>query len=244
MSDIDIKAKVSDAIKQSEIKSVPKFCGFFSASEKAEILPLLKGVKHGFFGGYDEAERTVLLICPEWLEIENAEYPINALTFLFRKQDKLSHRDFLGSLMALGIKRNTVGDILVEEGRAVVFLLSEISEYVVGQIEKIGRVGVEIKAGFECPLPGMSGFIEETRTVASLRLDCVVSALSGKSRNASAELINAGLVALNSVAALKPTATVKNLDAIAIRGIGKFIIVSSDDLSKKGRIILKWKKYI
>ncbi len=243
MSDIDINLKISDAIKQVEMRSVPKYLGFLSPSEKAEILYLLKGIKHTFFGGYENAERAVLGIFPDWMEEQNAEFPLCALSFSFRQKDSLSHRDFLGSLMALGIKRSTVGDILIEEGRAVVFVLSDIAEYIMGQIEKIGRVGVEIKKGFDEELPGMSSFLDGSGTVASKRLDCVVAALSGKSRNGAAELISAGLVSINSVIASKPTVAIKNADAISIRGFGKFIIVSTDELSRKGRVILKWKKY-
>ncbi len=242
MSDIDIKAKVSDAIKQSEEKCCPKFIGFFSPSERAEILPILKNVRHSFFGGYENSERVILCVMPDWME-SASDYPIKALTFSFRRQDKLSHRDFLGSLMALGIKRSTVGDILVADGEACAFVLSEVAEYIMSQITKIGKIGVKITEGMPEVLPGMSGFIEGSGTVASLRLDCVVSALSGKSRNASADFISGGFVSLNSVAQEKLTQEVKSGDVIALRSIGKFIIVSGDERSKKGRVILKWKKY-
>ena len=65
----------------------------------------------------------------------------------------LSHRDILGSLMALGIKRETVGDILIEEGRAVVFVCGDVKEYILNQVEKIGRVGVDMTEGCSFPLP-------------------------------------------------------------------------------------------
>jgi len=123
MSDISLKNRIADAAKLSEIRSIPKFCGFLSAAEATEAETVLSNKKHLYFGGYDGAERTVVGILPNWMEEAAAEFPIIPLTFRYRRQDTLSHRDFLGSLMALGIKRSTVGDILVGEGIAVIFVL-------------------------------------------------------------------------------------------------------------------------
>jgi RNA-binding protein YlmH len=83
-----------------------------------------------------------------------------------------------------------------------------------------------------------------TVTVASARIDCVISALCGVSRSKAAELIEGGFVSLNSIMCDKTTRTVRNSDKVTVRGKGKFIIDNLNDLSKKGRIILKYKKYI
>lgn len=77
-------------------------------------------------------------------EPSTSMFPICGIEFSFRKCDRLTHRDFLGSLMSLGIERETVGDILVEDGRAVVFVKAELSDYVKSQISKVGRVGVKV----------------------------------------------------------------------------------------------------
>lgn len=238
------EARTEDCFTLCERTSVPKFLGFLTPAEAARADGLLKrlGAKYEFFGGYDEAERRYLCCFPDWCE--EPYFPIRAFTFRFRECDGLSHRDFLGLLMSLGIVREAVGDILVEKGRAVVFLSEDISDYVVSNIEKVGNVGVAVSEGFELPLPGASQKIECSDTVASARLDCVVGALCGLSRNTAAELIEQGAVSVNSLACLKLTKNVCSGDRVTVRGKGRFDIVSTDGVSKKGRIILVYTKFI
>lgn len=156
----------------------------------------------------------------------------------------LSHRDILGSLMALGIKRETVGDILIEEGRAVAFVSDDVKEYILDQVEKIGRVGVNITDGCTFPLPEGDKLEEFTGTAASDRIDCVAAALCGLSRSKVCELIAAGLITVNSVPVSKPTKSVAAGDVISVRGKGRYIAVSLDGRTKKDRIVIKYKKYI
>ncbi len=243
MSDIDVITRVEDSLRLCEMRSIPKFVGFLSPSQVAEAMPMLSRIRSGIFGGYEGAERSYIGIFPEWCLQEPELYPIKAITFTYRPQDTLCHRDFLGAVLNLGLQRSAVGDILIEPGRAVMFLSSDISDYVISQLEKVGRVGVTLSEGYSGMLPGRGQMVECSATVASLRLDCVVGALTGKSRNGSAELISAALVTVNSVAALKPTYTVKSGDILSLRGYGKFVITASHEQSKKGRIILRWKKY-
>lgn len=242
-SDILI-ARIGDTADISFKTSSFKYLGFLSSEERilAEKILLNKNVKHGFFGGYDTAQRVVLCCLPDWAQ--DADYPICPLTFSFRKSDKLSHRDFLGSLTALGIKRETIGDILIEDGRAVTFVLDEVSDYILNQIKKIGRVGVEIKTGFDEPLPQKNELCEFTTTVASERLDGVVSSLVGCSRSKASKKIELGLVNVNSVVCQKVTKRIENGDAISVKGHGKFFVESIDAKTKKNRIVLKYKKYL
>lgn len=237
-------ARVTDTARICENTDVPKYLGFLSPSlaGEAELILKNKGIRYSFFGGYEEAQRTFLVCLPEWCE--ELCYPITALTFRYRRRDALSHRDFLGTFMSLGITRESVGDILVEDGRAVAFVSSDIAEYVKTQIAKVGGVGVEISYGFENPLPQHSEKREYTKTVASLRLDCVISAICDISRNAAAQAVETGLVTVNSRTPDKITRTVSSGDVISARGKGKFNIVSADTLSKKGRIILVYTKYV
>ena len=129
-------------------------------------------------------------------------------------------------------------------GRAVAFFTSEVASYVKGQISKISSVGVNIEEGYTGGLPGRSSFLDVSHTVASARLDCVVAALAGVSRNTATEYIESKLVTLNSVCCEKTVATVENNDRISIRAKGKFIIEKIDEKTKKGRLIIKAKKYI
>ena len=107
-----------------------------------------------------------------------------------------------------------------------------------------GRVGVTLKKGYEHPLPKVGEMVEQRVTVASERLDCVVSALIGVSRNKATEKIEQSLVTLNSVVTEKVTAKVTDGDVISVRSKGKFFIESLQDKTKKDRLILKYKKYV
>lgn len=238
-----LPARIRDLKNICEKTSSPKFLGFLTSDELSVALKCLKNsVGYTFFGGYEGAERTVLAFLPDWCD--EPIYPITALTFTYRQCDSLSHRDFLGSLMALGITRETVGDILVENGRAVAFVLSDIADFIVSQISKIGKVGVQVHKGFENPLPSLSKKQSFSVTVASTRLDCVISALCGFSRKEASEKIADGYVTVNSVCIEKSIYNVMPDSNITVRQKGKFEITSCDEYSKKGRIILRYNKYV
>ena len=239
-----LKARINDTADICERTSRPKFLGFLSKEESvlADRLMQHRNTDYGFFGGYEDAERTLLGCFPEW--DEEKQFPIVSITFTYRKTDKLSHRDFLGSLMGLGLTRESVGDILVGEGRAVAFLTEDICEFVISQTEKIGRTGVTVTKGHELPLPEKSEIREFDCTVASERLDCVVAAVCNLSRSLAAQKIAEGLVSVNSVVTEKTTKVLVSGDAVTVRGKGKFIIDSLDGKTRKNRIVLKYKKYV
>ena len=238
--------RIRDAVRLCDASSMPKFVGFLTPSQTAEVASYLEkqGRNFEFYGGYDNAERVYFGVYPEWCEDKTSFYPITAVTFSFRKQDILTHRDFLGALMSLGIVRESVGDILIEEGRAVVFLSNEILKCVLNGITKVKNVGVTVAEAVEFPLPEASKMKDLTATVASCRLDCIVAALINCSRGQAAEYIRDGFVSVNSLCILKTVKNVCNKDRITVRGKGKFIIDSVDDRTRKDRIVLKAKKYM
>lgn len=238
-----LSARIDDLKCLCEKTAVPKFIGFLTAEEATVAVNGFKnGGKYILFGGYDGAERVMLGVLPDWCE--EPVFPIKAISFTYRNCDVLSHRDFLGALMALGIARETVGDILTEPGRTVVFVTSDIAKFVLSQIKKIGSVGVTVNEGFTEPLPNANRKQSFSVTVASTRLDCVVAALCTMSRSVAAEYIADGFVAVNSLSVVKPTVSVKQNDKVTVRKRGKFEITSCDEYSKKGRIILRYDKYV
>jgi RNA-binding protein YlmH len=236
-------ARLSDSLESVYVSNKPKFLGFFSLEEAVFVKNFLdnQNANYSFFGGYDDAKRVMLCVLPPFLE--SAHFPISSLTLKYRITDILGHRDFLGSLMALGIKRETVGDILIESGRAIIFLKDEICDFVTQNLSTVGRVGVNISKGYDLPLPETQNLLEKSVTVSSLRLDCVVSALASYSRSQAIESIKDGFVAVNSVISQKPTKSVTAGDVLSIRRVGKFQIVSNDKRTKKDRIILVFKTY-
>lgn len=241
-----LPSRVSDAIRLCDSTAFPKFIGFLTPEETAVALATAKKQNADIlcFGGYEAAERVFLGVFPEWCENRENYFPIKPITFKYRAEDNLSHRNFLGTLMSLGIARETVGDILVGEGRTVVFLSQEIADFVFSQIDKVSGVGVRLEYGFKEPLPTMSSFKEINGTLASARLDCVIAALINTSRGKACELIEDRMASINSVCCEKAVKTVVSGDKITVRGKGKFVIDSIDNRSKKDRLILKAKKFV
>jgi len=241
-----VAARISDAVRLCNNASFPKFVGFLRPEEVVEAKSVAEklGCKFCFFGGYESAQRLFFGAFPDWCNDFDGYFPITPVTILLKDGSALSHRHFLGARLSLGIKREAVGDILIEKGRAVAFLSSEIAPFVKEQLTKVANVGVVVTEGFTASLPGMSGFETLSATVASSRLDCVVSALIKSSRSRACDLIAEKLVSVNSILTEKTVKTVFSGDTVTIRGKGKFIIESLDGRTKKDRIILVAKKYI
>jgi len=240
-------AKINDLIRIRDLRNIPKFSGFLSPFEATIIENSVRYSNCRFFGGYSDAERRIFGALPDYVTEPLEEFPIVALKFEYRKVDVLSHRDFLGSFMATGISRDKIGDICVGEGFAIAFVASEISEYLIEQIVKIGRVGVLVKS---IPINSVNDYLKHPKTVSlnftvsSLRLDAVLSGLVGCSRNKSECYISEGKVFVNSFEVTKPTKQIKAGDYITLRGTGKFLIVACNGVSKKGREIITAEKYI
>lgn len=240
-----LRARVADAEKLSDKTGSPRFVGFLDERERALCASWLRAAadRTVFYGGYAEAERTVLGVFPTGEQPIGEWAPLSALAFFYRKEKTLSHRDFLGTLMAAGIKRSSIGDILCGEGFSVVFVHTDVLPFLLTEIDRIGGEGVRLQADYDGPLPQAHTFAEVSDTVASPRLDCVVAALGRCSRGDAAEAIRIGRVTLNFLPCETVSATVKSGDVLSLRGVGKFRISEIDALTRKGRLILKALKY-
>ena len=241
-----LEARLLDAARRSAYGG-PRFVGFLDEREAALAQRALR--KAGFendmlWGGYDGAERVVVGLFPQDAAPDKALFPVVPVTAFFRACDVLTHRDFLGALMSAGIQRDTVGDLLVEEGRCVLFLRAEIADFVLAQTEKIGGVGVKLRVGAEEPLPQGMGFAAFSAVIASARLDCAVAAALSTSREKAAALIASGGVLLNHEEIVSVSAAVRDGDKLSVRGKGRFILDSVGPVTKKGRLALSGRKYI
>ena len=229
-------SKLDDAVYLSQKRQKPYFFSFLSEAEQALAEQYLESIgfdSFGFYGGYENSERKVL--CLDYYN-DDPVYPISAMEFKFRQADKLTHRDFLGALMSLGIERETVGDILVEDGRCVVFVKTEIADYIKSQISKIGRAGVRVSDADVSSLPKGRGEEEKSVIVSSLRLDNIVAAISGASREKTKNLILSGNVTLNFFECTNIRKSVCEGDVLTVRGKGKFKINGVMGETKKHRI--------
>lgn len=239
-------AKIRDCKRLCDTRSSPCFVGFLNEHEVTTTVAYLKHMdfyNYKFFGGRENSDRVVFGAFPKGKDMADYMFPISVLSFTYKPQYTLSHRDFLGALMGLGIKRDVVGDILVNDGKSYVFVKDDVKEYIIAQTEKIGSVGVTVcECAFE-DIQAVQNFFEHDYTVASMRLDNIVSTVWGQSRDKSAKLIKSGLVAVNSVAITSVSCIIKQGDKVALRGKGKIIISNVGGLTKKGRQKLTIKQY-
>jgi len=236
--------KLEDGIRQA--RGRPAFLGFLDESQRAELTEALthrRGANYAFWGGFDQAERVMLGLFPDYMEPSPAAFPIEALTFTYRREDRPGHRDFLGAMMGLGVERDVIGDILIGEGRCVAFVRGEMARYFADGLRKIGRVGVKASLGAAEPLPGGHTFIEIKGAAASARLDCLAALAARTSREKAAAMVRMGLVQLNHREMLDPSARVAEGDVLSIRGRGKFIIDRLGPLTQKGRLSVQCRKY-
>ncbi len=242
-SDKLIFARIKDAIRMTELKNIPSFLGFLNELEFSICKTFLdkERINHSFFGGYDDAERVFVAILPEWAE--TVEYPFSCLKFSYKNIYELSHRDFLGAIMSLGIERDKVGDIIVKNGETFVFVCKSIERFCLENISKVGSVGVEISL-FNDNVEIDRKFETIYKTVASNRADCVVGAICNFSREVAKECISSGNLVVNHIVCENATKLIKKDDVLSIRKKGKFIVCEIDEKTKKGRLKLTVKKYI
>ena len=224
----------------------PVFTDFLTEAEQAAAESVMNRLhaNYCFWGGFEEADRRMLGVFPPYDEPVAEQFPIDGVTVSFRAADSVEHRSVLGTLMAQGIERACVGDILIESGRCVFFCRRTVTPALISDVAKMGGVGVKLSEGFEWPLPAAHRFMDLSTTVASARLDCVTSALAGVGRGRAEELIASGEVMINSVICKKVSQTVCEGDKLTVRGTGKFIIDDLGTVTRKGRLILSARKYV
>jgi len=191
-------------------------------------------------GGYENAERTrAIFTNSDWGGYDRSEL-LAALRITHRPQDTFGHRDILGALMALGIERDTIGDILIDQQFAAFVCLPELSGYISENLTKAGRVGIVVSEISLCELPARTEELTvKTDTVASLRLDAILCAVFGLSRAKAAELIVAGRVSLNHQICLQVAKEVSESALLSIRGLGRARLLEVGGVSRKGRTFIK-----
>lgn len=202
------------------------------------------------FGGYKQAERQMMFFIPDFMEIKNYDdlyslfadeselCPLAAVRLKKdRFSDSLSHRDYLGALMGLGIKRETLGDIIITDDGCDIVCETNIAKYICENLTGAGRATAQtdIIPFSEIREPKES-FETEFHTVASLRLDAVTAQAFRLSRTKAVEAINKGLVYINGIQTLKCDAKTDENDKIVLRGKGKIILSEILGESQKGRI--------
>lgn len=245
-------ARAMDKMDLARQRGVPACTGFLSPQERASVEALINASghpRHLFFGGFEGAERTVCAFLPDWQEEEDwrdgEDCPVCALRASFPEDASLTHRDFLGSILGLGLDREKVGDLLVAPGCCDLVVLREIEDFLLLHLENAGRTRLKLKS---VPLSQLAPREVEVKTirdtVATLRLDAVAASAFSLSRGRAGDLISSGKLQLNYRECVKPDRAVAQGDVLSCRGLGKCVVKTVGGLSKKGRTMIELERYI
>jgi RNA-binding protein YlmH len=197
-------------------------------------------------GGYDEAERKRAVVAPEFIDpaYESIGVKVLSVTSEDTRISELDHGDYLGAILGLGVKREKIGDIHVHEWGSHLLVAEEMAPFFSLHLSQVGRLHVFTELlPLEKLQPSRQQMDELFCTVASLRLDGVVSEATRLSRAKVLPPIQAGRCKVNWKVEEDPSRTVKEGDVISLQGFGRFKIISVDGLSKKGRIRLQIGKF-
>lgn len=242
-------AKVWDKIQSGIRRNIPSNTAFLSPRE-LDMTRYLFGDLEGLFsfGGYEGAERQMLCYLPDYLDevaLYDEDAPVVCLRAAFYEGDSPSHRDFLGALMGAGIGRECIGDICVSKGSCDFFVTTEIAPYLLQNFTGAGRVKLQLSQIplREATIPEPE--VKEIRdTLASLRLDSVISSGFRIGRSLAAQYVTSGKAAVDGLPCEKPDKTLSEGMKISVRGLGKIQIHSVNGLTKKGRISVVIHRYM
>ena len=242
-------AKLWDKIQAGIRRNTPASTCFLSPRE-LELSRYLFGETDGLyrFGGYRDAERQMLVYLPEYLDqsfLTDTASPVACLRAIFYQESSLSHRDFLGALMGVGIARETVGDICVSDHSCDFFVTTEIAPYILQNFTSAGRTHLQLQ---QIALDAVRVPEPETKqirdTLASPRLDSVISAGFRIGRSTAAQYIAAGKAAIDGLPCEKPDKPVPEGAKISVRGLGKIQLTALNGQTRKGRISVIIDRYM
>ena len=243
---------IEDLANAAFSRGTARYSAFLSDREQDLARAALgrAGVRDGwrFDGGWPDAERRVLCLEPEY---SYGECPVRCVQLQCRALPGAAlpaHKDYLGSLMGLALKREALGDILLPAdapGTAYVFALESAAKLICRELCQAGRTEVSTRLLEPDEIPVFPAPERQllTATVSSLRLDAVLSAMLHVSRGTAAELIEAGRVEINHLPVEKPHAPVFEQDVFTVRGKGRFRLTALPGKSKKDRSIIEFFQY-
>lgn len=244
-----LKKRLTDLASLADRRGIATFSDFLNLNELNifhSVLKELSFVQCRPFGGYESAERQMVAFLPDALSY-NYEYPIKALKIspLQKKfSDDLTHRDFLGAVLNLGIDRGKIGDILVEEKEGILFCTSSVAGLIRDELTRVRHTAVKIAETDAEHLKLVARTERITGTVSSLRLDSVIAVALKASRSSLVSSIEGGLVYVNGRLVTSNGYTLKDGDLISFRGHGRFRFLQAMSKTKKGRYFIELEKYI
>ena len=240
-------ARVLDKAEVARTRNIPAHSQFLTDGEQRLTQQALTAAKSGrylLWGGYQGAERKVCVFLPDWAE-ELDEEPLAAVEVTAPMGAKLSHRDYLGAMMGLGLTRDVAGDLLVAENRCQVVCLKSALPILLTQWVEVGKWSVHVREiSLDEIEPGEDDVKIRRETFQSLRFDAVAAAGFGLSRAKAASLISGGRILLNHLPCTKPDRILEAGDSLSGKGLGKCVLARVTGESRKGRIMAELERYV
>lgn len=237
----ELLSHISDLAERSFARNIYTYSGFLNLAGQSAVHSIEKDLKYAgitFFGGQDGCERQMVRFgSPEMLGYEE-DFPICILEIkpLSGKfSDALSHRDFLGAIMNLGIDRELIGDICVRDNTGYVFADTKMADYISENLTKVKHTAVSCTVCSEIPENAAVQFKEIDLIVSSNRCDAVVARIFNLSRGKSQELFRSGNIFINGRACENSSLELKEGSVVSVRGFGKFIFDGITGQTGKGR---------
>ncbi len=248
-----VKAKVEDRISQCRDGWYVTSTGLLDSHEQAITLSAVRqgsaGVRTLMYGGYEGAERRMLVCIPAEIPMTDEEAVSELLEVLRVEKPaisrELSHRDYLGSMLGLGIDRSVTGDILVRDDGADIIIMPEIADFLIQEYKQVGRTNIKTSTVPIEELIIPNARIEVIKdTVNSLRLDNVIASAFNISRAKAAEAIRSGIVSIDHIECLKPDARLEEGAVLVLKGKGKAVLKEVGGESKKNRTWIIIERYV
>ncbi len=242
-----VEKRLLDLAETAYRRGIPVYSDFLNLNELhiyQGIRPKLSYVETESFGGYELAERQMAAFYPDALFC--LEYPLACLKISplqERFAEKLTHRDCLGAVLNLGLNRSKVGDILMEEQEALLFCHKSMADFICENLARIRHTSVYARPLEPAEIHYEPKYEELTGTLASVRLDSLLSLALGASRSSLTALIEGGRVFVNGKLITSNGYEPKEGDLVSVRGMGRFCFYGSGGQSKKGRRYVTVRKY-
>lgn len=235
--------KVYECMNLAYSKGIPTFTKFF-CKPNIWLFFIDKFNSNNFKveakGAFDECDRRILA----FNNIYDTPMPYRIIKIINKsKFNNLCHKDYLGAIMALGLEREKLGDLRVIDDYAIVPIYDEVTDYVISELNSVGRAPVSVEEIYEDNLPKCN-YVEDTIIVSSLRLDNIVAKLAKLSRGKAIDLIDSGKVLVDYSKGSQKSKDIKNNQRITIGGTGKFIIGEIVGNTKSGKYKVKINKFV
>lgn len=234
-----LRNKFLDLARNAYFKNIVTYSMFLNLNEQTifeTIQKDLPNIRHVMFGGYSEAERKIVCFyCDNIPEFNMLEYikisPVNK-----KFADELTHRDFLGALMNLGIERHMVGDICIADNTAHIITFKSMSETIISELTTVKHTKVVLERESADELKAVNRVECKKINISSERLDSIIGSIYNISRSKVNLYIDAGKVFINSKQCFSHSSKIKSGDIITVRGLGRAKFLGISALSKKGRL--------